>query len=1315
MKVVKNKKIIKKMLLVMSMLLIVAFLPSYSEDAASGLGENFRITREDGDKETKDYYLEMKFAGTKRSEGSFTVYRTNKVRLFVTFRKLGGGSKMIPLELTEADLYSILWHDKELETVDDYYGDSFETVIRIPLVGGNGRSECETIVDGTIELSKTDSPFSIEELARRTNSKSDVDEIFENLDQVDAIRVEMESEIGATKVPYSDPIKWLEIDGVEQYYENEQAFSDKNKIDWANRDDIIAKLNKSELVFLEIEIPRIDPRISTGYNANIPVGDSQTIEFTVTESNADLVDKTSFEFSDLSISPGISGVVKNPQTYPTEKSSKISYRIQFNSTGTYTLDQSCTVTNIKDSSDVVIKPSQIKINVYDPSDVDPGDVTTDEDIKKWGNVTFYPASSYSVSGNRLGWVNHSIPVRVTFNNVPNVRQEKDGYNREYQFYLKESYKEYYTYKGRDRTTWLDEIEIDQYTSYNWKAIYDAEQRGEVETSNMQSNKTFNIASGDTITIPEQNKNNIGLELINNWWNPHPYWKDHGSATTYEMEEDDWEDMVDLEGKEEDEDDDEDYRVSSGGPSFYLYEVGEREHKASGETEDTRDRIDDDPELMDDVFGDVKLPSLTYTGGAEIYKIDVTDPTLEVYEHKKAGTSTDFRTEYWTKGQVDINYKLKDDIETIESGVWENARMSLAGTNQYVTSGGSRLPSKAQGYRVTDLMKLTTGSNVTGKYKLDSSDLQDVARNVVMDPNDWFWIDNDEPTDNMTGDIHLQNIWVNHNVAIGIDLEDRNESGMTDYNFNYRRQYVSGENSKSESNTPSSGSSAPNANNETTLKDFTWNRTFTEEGVHTITGSAEDAAGNSMTFKHGPFKIDTTAPRIDDLTILNTAGDEIPNLEFVTDFSNKIKFRVSDNLSGVEPDKAVYWFTYYDESDDEKRIEDETGAWRYEFGLSINSRAPGEDLSAIRPSDVVEVEVNKDITKFINLKSGHINFYYWIQDRAGNIRTNSDINPFTEDPDDSDGGGSKNPGDDNEGRTYDPDDDGNKDGMDDNDNPLDLFKMNKIEGLRIVDIKDLRWGTFFDGTGKYLPVRDMGVYRRNNYNSTTISGKVLGYIGLGYEVNFEIDTIGFDAPADYIDITTSYYAESRSGKIERVDVFVKNGSEYRRIDDLSQYETEIVNQRLINSEPYRGHRTMSTEDINASRTWPFRTLIPYDIRVLPYSNGTKDTFDQYGNDNTIYKNKDYRNILVVFDIVGTRAGHDDKLYYTEKETEWAYVVNEDNAYIPEYGISKTGIRDENAQRWINLDLIGRGNYKGQVFWYKLKQTADDLGFEGGISH
>lgn len=236
---------------------------------------------------------------------------------------------------------------------------------------------------------------------------------------------------------------------------------------------------------------------------------------------------------------------------------------------------------------------------------------------------------------------------------------------------------------------------------------------------------------------------------------------------------------------------------------------------------------------------------------------------------------------------------------------------------------------------------------------------------------------------------------------------------------------------------------------------------------------------------------------------------------------------------------------------------------------------------------------------------------------------------------------------------------------------------KLESLRITRIADYSWKSYFrrgDGSLRDLAIEGIKVEDMPVYHNDYEEG-----IKLGYKVYFKIDSVGLSEAEDEIEIEVKYYALDEDNKLYRADIYLEddNSGEYKKLEE-SLYKDMAKNITIDRS--FRDSHE-SFPDKSTYNTWGFDIFLPYTTKVVKEG----EELDLIKDNTKKFK------LLVVFDIVGHKATG-ARYDYSQREVLWS---SGDGSI---YGRSRP----------TNIDLLGKGRSRGEVFYYNLRKTLlDDL--------
>ena len=266
-------------------------------------------------------------------------------------------------------------------------------------------------------------------------------------------------------------------------------------------------------------------------------------------------------------------------------------------------------------------------------------------------------------------------------------------------------------------------------------------------------------------------------------------------------------------------------------------------------------------------------------------------------------------------------------------------------------------------------------------------------------------------------------------------------------------------------------------------------------------------------------------------------------------------------------------------------------------------------------------------------------------------------------------------------------------------------------MRIINAHDYLWRDIFEkGNGDPSDVQIQGIRVKD---MPLFKNRFGHYIGLGYRVTFEFDTVGFEEVNDTIQIGIKYHALDNKGNLYRdVDIYLPNkNGDYVEISDVTnpKYDSELQQYynilKLItlransdNRKAYEDYneldtlqRNRQTRDLSKSKynTYEHFTFLPHTARVVRRGY----PLDLIRGENT-FNHK----LLVTFDVVG-KKGHNQlaNLDYTGKEDQWGVVDKWHNKDAGDYNVY-------GKNKPTNADLIGKGINAGEFFYYDLTRSV-----------
>jgi hypothetical protein len=258
-------------------------------------------------------------------------------------------------------------------------------------------------------------------------------------------------------------------------------------------------------------------------------------------------------------------------------------------------------------------------------------------------------------------------------------------------------------------------------------------------------------------------------------------------------------------------------------------------------------------------------------------------------------------------------------------------------------------------------------------------------------------------------------------------------------------------------------------------------------------------------------------------------------------------------------------------------------------------------------------------------------------------------------------------------------------------------VNKVEKFVITDSQDPHWRNWFRNSSgdlvKQIPVEEMSVY-------STPAGYRDDVMGLGYNVDFLLDTVGYDTTkGDEVKVKAYFYGAKKANMIsqyEPIQIYaldIKN-KVYKRLEEVYPDKDEF---RLDRHEA-RG--TLSKP--GARYIWTYN--IPFNAKYLRYdANARADKeFNLVTDKVTMEDILGYDAILVVYDIQFKKSYESDYHSYTYYEDGW-----HDRGNNVPYGKSNN-IHKENI-----FDVYNKtyDKHDGQIFWYDLFNNAGVERYEG----
>ncbi|MEO2202146.1 hypothetical protein ABGV42_00125 [Paenibacillus pabuli] len=446
--------------------------------------------------------------------------------------------------------------------------------------------------------------------------------------------------------------------------------------------------------------------------------------------------------------------------------------------------------------------------------------------------------------------------------------------------------------------------------------------------------------------------------------------------------------------------------------------------------------------------------------------------------------------------------------------------------------------------------------------------------------------------------------------------------------------------------------------ETTPLNYSKTFTINQQGVYTLTTKLGDYAGWPEVQPGGPqtrffsdYRYDAIPP-YDTRYMTGTGGvNKNGTFDYIADYNNTVRISVGDELSGVVKTEFS-WSKRPDRS--EPSVNDWGGGWN-DIPLTNPDYATGPNQF----SEYVDVNINSktvynqnQATSFDDLKEGAWYLHIRQTDRAGNV-THS-VSP--------------------------------------------QIWINKLKNLRINNIADFTWKNYFknpDETDSNLKINGIPTNLFPMYYN-----KESKNISLGYGLEYKLDSVGFNDPGDHIDLEIKYHAlDKNNNYLQDVDIWVENDDGvYIKLED-SKYAL-----------------TADQFTYTPTQKIPYETIITHNQRLLPmymremrpqdystYNNRTflppTTKFVKKGSPLDLVNKKDIQDykILVTYHITGYSAGH-PTFNYTFMEDKWAIDKNWGQDTPNSYGYSRPS----------NLNMIGQGVNKGEVFLYDLQKTLlDDM--------
>jgi len=1193
-------------------------------------------------------YFKINLSSTKLSTDlNVPTYRTNFVNLEITDNN--GITRTAKLDYQK--LYDIGWHNDTFEVGSTYMNQTNNVAIYIPIYEADVDKAVTNSTYPSADTGNTtdwNHGYSLEGLLGAGGKTFLEDSNGFNLKAKSTITV-------YHRLPTfpEDLSPWLDTNGNPIVYDDSNHATDRN----------------NGGVFSTTTTNQINDRIDGTYNLNFSAGDIQT-----QIADGQLVIKAP---SSVQRGSDVNVIVELQNLEPGTTSSNTfpkSYTIS-NLTSNRTITESTTLTNGSDSKNISASHT---ITVYDEPPVG-------------GTLGFNPDSSYGVSGNRSGWVNKSIPVTVTAaTSTATTRESKSDYSNR-------SYKYDYTYRW---VTNYSDLECDTSTSpahtHDDSCYEQVENHPDIQWiigkyKDVLTCTKSTASHSHTDSCYGEKKEYYYAKTGSTSWMHSQVWKVGGVAS--------------LSGGSNNAS----LSFSDGSMRFTIPAqngAGITLAATAGWNASSSNWAAGSPPESDGVWHSTSAPSISappvasenYSGGAGVYKIDVTSPAIQNLKFNAMPQQA-----YWYRGPLNMTATVYDAL----SGVYGGGRLGLQNTLTGSTSSSNAIQASSEGQSTSNQLSINL-TNPTGKFSVTSGSVEDYASNNLSAGNTSYWVDNTYPVASIGGaNADKTGSWISaslDNLTFTFtDAHSKLASATVDYT---QRTYEDGSGNIVIDDSPMADVTRNFAvnpgNNESNTSVTNVNFAFSLEGIWNVAARAVDAVGNAYSSGEISYKIDLTPPQVRNFVLFtngvqsafndpnafllnNTNQTEDEMEEVITDNEIEVRFEAKDNLSGIAG--AKYWWTNGTINTPAADV------------VFVGTNNPLQTAELDNGWKSVAAKFTLPADDYETLKYGEWTLQIMLVDRAGNL-IETDRNKKPAGPITNAVPGDIPPGFTN-GETGTPGAVATIDSI--------TIRSHKVLDFRSSYIYDPRWESIF-GDDPNSPLtevyaEDMSVLKNDgsfSFANGTNMLDISGNIGLGYAVDFEIDAIGYEGAADEVTATARYFAETNTGTIEEVDIYIGNGNEYVIYTDARNAGFRVKNSNIALTQsdrmPYEGNLTLAVSAMPYAATYKFSTMVPYDVKMLPLGSGGV-TFDAYANRQTM-ETKGYKKLLVTFDIDTNKAGVAPALQvnYTEDEDKWNNEV----------GVNSI------VNNWKDLDLIGRGNHKGQIFWYDMEITLEDIQLNGGIS-